>query len=266
MSINMQGNLDEGAWYSRPFAFLAGSIQYTYFSFADGVRNTTSLYLNLLNIKRENSKLKEDNAALKAQLAQMGEMEVENQRLNHLLGFRDRTKMSLTAAKVIARDLVTDHSTIQIDRGTKDGLKSGQAVITMDGAVGYVFKPDFFTAHVLLATDRYSVIDGIVQRTRARGIVEGKSQSSCQLRYLERYSDVAIGDLVVTSGLDNIFPKGFPIAVVSQIEKKNPSVSMKVDLVPVVDPKKVEEVFVILNAAQEDFAEKISMQAPDESK
>jgi len=122
--------------------------------------------------------------------------------------------------------------------------------------LGYIFKPEPFTAHVMLITDRYAVVDGIVQRTRARGIVEGKSQKGCSLKYVERTEDVKEGDLVVTGGLDNIFPKGFPVAVVESVERKTFSVSLKVDLRPVVDPYKVEEVFVVVDAAKEDFGEK----------
>ncbi|MGE3759649.1 MAG: rod shape-determining protein MreC, partial [Pseudobdellovibrionaceae bacterium] len=133
------------------------------------------------------------------------------------------------------------------------GLKAGQAVITVGGVVGYVFKPDVFTSQVLLITDRYANVDGVVQRSRARGIVEGKSSSTCQLLYVEKAADVQPGDLIVTSGLDNIFPKGFPVATVDQVSSTPSSVSLKVDLTPVVDPNKIEEVFVILNAAEQDF-------------
>lgn len=110
----------------------------------------------------------------------------------------------------------------------------------------------------MLITDRYAVVDGIVQRTRAHGIVEGKSQSSCALKYVERTEDVNEGDLVVTGGLDNIFPKGFPVAIVESVERKTFSVSLKVDLRPVVDPYKVEEVFIITDSAKEDFGDKFA--------
>jgi rod shape-determining protein MreC len=97
-----------------------------------------------------------------------------------------------------------------------------------------------------------------VQRTRAHGIVEGKSQNGCTLKYVEKTEDVKEGDLVVTGGLDNIFPKGFPVAVVESVERKTFSVSLKVDLRPVVDPYKVEEVFVVVQAANEDFGDRFA--------
>ncbi len=158
-----------------------------------------------------------------------------------------------------------DHNTVTINKGSTDGLKAGQAVITTGGVLGYIFKPEPFTAHVMLLTDRYAVVDGIVQRTRAHGIVEGKSQYGCSLKYVEKTEDVKEGDLVVTGGLDNIFPKGFPVAIVESVERKTFSVSLKVDLRPVVDPYKVEEVFVVLQAANEDFGDKYALQASAEN-
>lgn len=259
ISINMQQKPQVQGWYDRPFSFLVSMTQSAFFSFSDGVRSNTQLYLDLINIKKENANLKSQNNELMSRLEAQAELLKENERLNQLLDFKNRSKMELVAARVMSKDLVSDHNTIQINKGTFHGLKSGQAVITVGGAVGYVFKPGTFTSQVLLVTDRYSVVDGVIARSRARGIVEGKSASTCALRYVEKSEDVQSGDLVVTSGLDNIFPKGFPIAVVDTVETKSYSVSLKVELKPVVDPDKIEEVFVILNAANEDLSDHVSM-------
>ena len=90
-------------------------------------------------------------------------------------------------------------------------------------------------------------------------LIEGKNNSSCAMRYVEKSEDVKEGDIIVTSGLDNIFPKGFPVATVVAVENKAFSVSLKVDLKPIVDPDKIEEVFVVLNAANEDMSEKMAL-------
>lgn len=264
-SINMQQTPVTDGWYNRPFSWLAGLTQNSFFSFSDGVRSTTKMYLNLIDIKRDNLRLKSENSELLARLDMMTELQNENGRLNSLLEFKNRTKMELVAARIMSKDLVPDHHTIQINKGTDHGLKSGQAVITTGGVVGYIFRPQAKTSHVLLVTDRYSVVDGIIARSRARGIVEGRSSATCALRYVEKSEDVAKGDIVVTSGLDNIFPKGFPVAVVESVENKTFSVSLKVELRPVVDPDKIEEVFVILNAAEQDLGETVSSAASPEA-
>ncbi len=255
----MQRKPFETVWYNKPFSFLASLTQSVFFSFADGIKGNTQLYVNLIGIKKENQTLKEENQELRSLIQIKEELEKENARLSTLLDFKSHSKMELIAARVMSRDLLSDHNTLQINKGTEHGLKAGQAVITVGGVVGYVFKPEPLTSLVLLVTDRYSVVDGIVARSRARGIVEGKKSSTCVLRYVDKSDDIKKDDLIVTSGLDNIFPKGFPIAIVTNVENESYSVSVHVELKPVVDANKVEEVFVISNAANEDLSEKVSM-------
>lgn len=259
LSINTQRNpLDQG-WYNKPFSFMASLAQSGFFSFSFGVRSTTKLYFDLINIKKESASLKEQNSSLLARLQHLEELQKENQRLSGLLDFREKAKMELIAARIMSKDLISDHSTIRIDKGTLQGLKNGQAVITTEGVVGHIFRPGPTSSSVLLISDRYSVVDGIIARTRARGIVEGVTQGNCVLRYVEKSEDVKKGDLVVTSGLDNIFPKGFPVAVVDSVETKTYSISLKVELRPVVDPDKIEEVFVILNSKNQDMSEQMNV-------
>ncbi len=265
VSINMQQRPQESNWISRPFSFLAGLVVETFYGFSAGVRGTTAMFLDLIYIKKNSAELSTKNHELLTRMGEMLELKQENDRLRNLLTFRDSTKMNLISAEVIGRDLVSsDHSTITINKGSQHGLKSGQAVITVQGALGYIYRPEALTAKIMLITDRYSVVDGVVQRTRAHGIVEGRSQSACQLKYVEKTEDVKAGDLVVTGGLDNIFPKGFPVAIVESVERKNFSVSLKVDLKPVVDPLKVEEVFVVANAANVDLSHLIPAQETTE--
>lgn len=254
VSINMEQKGRERQWFGEPGQLIASLIQQAFDGFSRGVRETTAEYVNLIDIKKDSAALHRANSELAARLQNLEELKHENDRLRELLSFRQASKMDLVAAQVIGRDLVPDHNTLTINKGSKDGLKSGQAVITLSGALGYIFKPSARTAHVMLITDRYSVVDGIVQRTRAHGIVEGRGGDDCALKYVERTEDVKEGDFVVTGGLDNIFPKGFPVATVAGVERKTFSVSLKVELRPIVDPNKVEEIFVVTNAHEEDLS------------
>ena len=161
--------------------------------------------------------------------------------------------MELIPAQVVGRNLVTDHNTITINKGANHGLKTGQAVLTVSGAVGYIFKPGANTSHVMLITDRYSVVDALIQKTRAHGLIEGKTKDSCILQYVERTEDVKDGDLIVTGGLDNIFPKGFPLGVITNIERKTKNASLQIEVKPVVDANKVEEVFIVKSTSSENF-------------
>lgn len=258
ISINMEQKSSTQTWFDQPVQFVVDGVRQLFDGFSRGVRGTTAMYVNLVGIKKRNGELLEQNQELATRLGALKELQIENDRLRGLLDFKQSNPMELVAAQVIGRDLLPDHSTLTINKGTEHGLKPGQAVITLDGALGYVFKPGTQTAHVMLITDRYAVVDGIVQRTRAHGIVEGRSAGACSLKYVERTEDVKPGDIVVTGGLDNIFPKGFPIAVVDSVERRTFSVSLKVDLRPLVDADKVEEVFIVTNAKDADLSAPIS--------
>jgi len=252
LSINLQRGPDEPAWYLAPVSLVSGVVVNGYANFSQGVRSTLSTYVNLIDIKKENRLLTRELDELKAQLNQLEELKLENQRLNKAIDFQQKAPMKLVAAKVTGLDLMLEHRTIRINRGTEHGVTKGQAVITFDGVVGYIYNAEPRSSQVLVLTDRYAVIDGIVQRTRARGIVAGRSVDRCQLKYLHRSDDVVVGDLVVSSGLDNIFPKGFPVARVISVEKKNYGVTQKVELEPVVDPSRLEEIFVVIRVNNEE--------------
>lgn len=253
ISINMEQKGRETDWVKQPFQLLAGFAEDVFFQFSHGVRSTTSYYLNLLDLKRFNEGLLQENASLKTRLELLRELENENGRLRDLLQFKQKSKMDLVAARVVGRDLVPDHNTLTLNKGSNEGLKAGLAVITLKGAVGTLLKVEPSRSHVMLITDRYSVVDGLVQRTRAQGYVEGNGGNDCALKYTDRTSELSKGDVIVTGGLDHIFPKGFPLAIVEKVENKAYSVALKIELRPIIEPYEIEEVFVVLNSHGEDY-------------
>lgn len=253
LAVNMQRKSEEELWFTKPFTFSAGLIQRGYSSFSSGVRGTTAMYIDLINIKVQNRDLQRENAELRAQLGSMTELKMENERLSQLLGFKQTANLELLAARVIGRDLMADHNTISIDRGSDHGLHKNMATITTGGVVGYIFRVEPTTAQILLLTDRYAVTDSIVQRSRVRGLVEGHGRDQVRL-HLRRSDDVQVGDLIVTSGL-NIFPKGFPIGTVTSIDKSRYGVTQEVEIKPVVDSRNLEEVFIVLNMQPEPMKE-----------
>lgn len=250
LGVNIQRTSQQGGLL-YPFFLVSGWMQMGYTQLSLGVRGTTALYLDLIGIKEQNRVLLQENTELRAQLGSLTELKLENERLNQLLGFQKQTAMKLLAAKVIGKDLLPDHNTITINRGADQGIEQGMAVLTVAGAVGYIYRVQDKLSQVLLLTDRYSTVDVLVQRSRARGLLDGVSKEKCQLRYLRRSDDVLVGDLLVTSGLDNIFPKGFPIGLVVLVDNPEYGVTQKVEVQPVVNPSLLEEVFVVLNAVEE---------------
>jgi len=260
VAINMQRKSQEELWFTRPFTVVGSLLQGGFASFSSGVRGTTAMYLDLIGIKRQNQELKKQLAELNAQLGAMTELKLENERLSQLLGFKQATKMNLLAARVIGRDLLPDHSTITIDRGLSHGVQKNMAALTTGGVVGYAFRVENETSQILLLNDRYAAIDATIQRSRARGLVEGMTKSNCRLRHLKRSDDVQVGDLVVTSGLFNIFPKGFPIGTVVAIDKSRYGMTQEVEIKPAVEPMNLEELFIVLNANQQDFAQPMGVE------
>ncbi len=251
-------------WIAEPLDLVKQGFETVLYSFTAGIRDTTVEYLNLLNIKKMNSDLQLKNAQLEVHQSRFEEVLLENLRLKKLLEFKELNKMQLVAAQIVGGDLFKDHKTVTINKGLEHGLKAGMGVVTLQGVIGYVFRPEKWSSQIMLIEDRYAVVDAVVQRTRAHGIVEGKGHTGCALKYVERSEDVQVGDVVVTGGLDNIFPKGFPVAVVRNVESKRSSVSLKVDLDPIVDPAKVEEVFVIANALDQDVNNQFFGELPAE--
>jgi rod shape-determining protein MreC len=134
---------------------------------------------------------------------------------------------------------------VTINKGEKDGLRKGMAVVSPKGVIGQILKTGPYHSTVLLVTDYNSAIDSIVQRTRAKAIVEGKGENRCQLKYLLRAEEVAVGDTVVTSGLSGSFPKGLVVGEIRKVEKTGQGVFQYAELVTSVDLTKLEEVLVI---------------------
>jgi rod shape-determining protein MreC len=129
-------------------------------------------------------------------------------------------------------------------------------VIAPEGVVGQILKTAPYHSTVLLITDYSSAIDAIVQRTRAKAIVEGRGENRCQLKYLLRSEDVSVGDVAITSGLGGNFPKGLMVGEIRKVEKMEHGIFQYAELVPSVDLTKLEEVLVIPEAPPPPLEEK----------
>src|SRR5439155_24980271 len=129
--------------------------------------------------------------------------------------------------------------TLLIGRGERDGVVRGAAVLAPAGIVGHVFQVSPNAARVLLVADHNSGVDALVQRTRARGIVQGTADGGCGLKYVKRTEDIQVGDTVVTSGLDGIFPKGLPIGKVVSVDKRGQGLFQYAEIAPRVDAEQL---------------------------
>jgi rod shape-determining protein MreC len=210
------------------------------------VQGTFQQYVFLIHLEKENRILKQKMVELQEESHRMREMELANERLRKLLQFREKHSPSMIGAEVIGQDPSSWFKSVTIDKGERDGVKQGMAVVSPAGVIGQVLKTASHYAVVLLITDYNSAIDSIIQRTRSKAIVEGKGENRCQLKYLLRTEEVVVGDIVVTSGLGGNFPKGLMVGEIQKVDKKGHGIFQYAELMPSVDMATLEEVFVII--------------------
>ncbi|MCM2357336.1 MAG: rod shape-determining protein MreC [Geobacteraceae bacterium] len=211
-----------------------------------GVSGIWADYLDLLEVRQENKQLRESVKVLNTRLLEAGEAVAANERLKRLLELKSSLRAPAVAASVIGEDGSPWFKTIVIDRGAADGLREGLPVVASDGVVGQLVKVAAGSSRVLLLTDHASGVAGIVQRSRARGVVKGKGGGRCSLDFTLREEDVKVGDIVVTSGIGGVFPKGLPLGEVTMVKKGEYGIFQTVEVRPKVNITRLEEVLVIL--------------------
>ena len=220
-----------------------------------GMRSSWFDYVALQDVRRDNERLREEVARLRVGLQQERALAQRSRTLEQLLEMRGQAGVTTLAASVIAGGASPDFRTITIDRGTADGLRPDMAVIAPAGVVGRVITPSPRAAKVQLLIDRNAAAGGLVERSRAQGVVEGTG-GSLQLRYVSGTADIRAGDTVVTSGVDGIYPKGFVVGQIESVERGEGAFSAIV-VRPAVDFSSIEAVLVVLTppgAAGEDAA------------
>jgi rod shape-determining protein MreC len=210
-----------------------------------GIRTVWNRYGSLRNVERENSELKQKLEAVQVELQERRALADRARGLQQLLELRDRSNLRTMAAEVIASSASPDFRTLTIDKGTNQEVRADMAVIAGDGVVGRVVVPSGRAAKVQLLIDRNAAAGALVARSRAQGVVKGGGDDRLELQFVSEAADVVTGDLVVTSGIEGIFPKGFTIGHVDGVEKTGPSYK-RITVKPTVNFSSLEEVLVVL--------------------
>jgi len=171
----------------------------------------------------ENRKLRERVRALETELQLVAHRAQESVRLRELLELRQAVPLDTLPARVVGRDGVPWFRSLTLDKGEADGVALDAAVISATGVVGRVFAVGSHAARVQVLLDRDSGAAALVERSRVMGVVSGQvagadtGAEDLALKYVPERADVVVGDLVVTSGLDRIYPKGLVIGRVRAI-------------------------------------------------
>lgn len=202
-------------------------------------------YDTIAGFRSENERLRRRIQSLEVERQKLLEAQATNQRLKQLLDFRAELPGKAFTASIIAYGPSSWFRSCLLDKGSADGVRKGMAVVTPLGVVGQVVSVTPRTAKVLLLTDPNSGIDVLVQRTRARGIVSGSLENGTILKYVKRSEDVQEGDRLLTSGTDGVFPKGMLVGTVIKVVKQHVGLFQFIEVLPAVQPARVEEVLIV---------------------
>ncbi|MGZ3693300.1 MAG: rod shape-determining protein MreC [Bdellovibrionota bacterium] len=232
-------------WFDRAAVAVSTPVQAGIRWSIDTSWDAIQSYLLLWNTQDNNKTLALENRKLLNELASFQEVARENDRLRQLVDFNNPMAGRKIVARVIAQDVSPEFRLIRLNKGANEGVESGMAVVALEGVVGRVIRVGRNWSDVLSLLDGSSAIDAILQRNRVRGVIEGQGGQQLAMKYLRRTDPVEEGDVVVSSGIGGLFPKGLTIGKVTSVKKKNFGISQTVEVVPSVDFNRLEEVTVI---------------------
>ena len=226
----------------------AGSVVSAPFS---GLAN---VFGNLTADEKTLSELKEENEKLTAENAKLKEADETASRLQDLLKLQSTYSLESTAAHVISGSTDTWTSTVTIDKGTSSGLTVGMPVTDSAGVIGQIIECGVSSSTVRLITDESSSVSAMVQSSRAQGMLRGSADGTLRLTLVRTDQTVKTGDLVVTSGLGGVFPKGLPLGKVTNVERTSGSMYYTITVKAFSSTGSFEEVLVITALKQDQKA------------
>lgn len=212
-------------------------------SVSDGVDH----YFDLVNVSKENERLKSEVERLINEKNELIEKIARQKRVAGLVAYQDDRKKESLVASVIGRDATQWSKVVVIDKGSQHGIKKHLAVVTNSGVIGQIIHAGLTTSKVLLTIDSRSAVDALFQESRVSGVVVGTGEEQCQIKYVPNTADIKVGDRVLSSGLGGIFPKGLFVGTVSKVVKKKQGLFQEITLTPSSDLSKLEEVLVFLS-------------------
>jgi rod shape-determining protein MreC len=225
----------------------------------DSVRGLWSGYVALRDAQADNEALRREIQTLQVRLQEERAQAQRTDSLRQLLELRQRAGLQTVAAEVIAGPATLEFRDMTIDKGSSDGLQGDMAVISPTGVVGRVILTSPRASRVQMLIDRNAAAGAMIERTRAQGIVVGQGEA-LRMEYVPGTADVKQGDLIVTSGIDKIYPKGFVIGTVDVINR-GPGTYHDITLRPAVDFSRLEEVLVVTTPPPAITAQQIATEA-----
>ncbi len=247
----------------RAILELSAPVQFVAVEVARTVGGTLEEYFYLVDVNRENERLRMENARYREELRELRVQGVENLRLRDLLSLKRHIGGETISAQVISKDLDPVGGNfrvarVRLDRGERDFVRAGMPVLSVDGLVGQIRRASGHSADVTLVVDQQSAVDVVIRRTGARGMLRGTGDSdryACQIQYLVRTDEVEVGDEVYTSGMGQRFPAAILVGRVSRVERKEYGLYQEAEVTPAVQFSTLEEVLILTSGARSQLAE-----------
>jgi rod shape-determining protein MreC len=215
-------------------------------SIKNGILSWWTQYILLVQTQQENTQLKKQLDLLKQENIKLKENALANERLKKLLQLKNEVPGPSQVAEVVGRGPSPFLQTLYINKGRKDGLARGMPVLRPEGVVGRLEKTSGHYSQVLLLNDPGFAVDCLVQRSRVRGVLTGiPGEQNCQIKYIPRTADIRAGDNIITSGLDQLYPKGTLLGRVLRVEPKAKGTFLYIEVAPECNTWQIEEVLVL---------------------
>lgn len=237
-----------GRYISVPFA----PVQKVISMGANKVEDALSFFRNVQDVKNENEDLKLQINNLEKENRELKEFREENKDLRKALNIKDQfASYEPVGANIIAKNSGNWFDTFTIDRGSKDGVARDYPVITSDGLVGRVSQPNSISSKVEALIDKNTVISARISQkgdlVRVRGDIEFRDMGVCIMDRIPPEADIVVGDVVETSGIGGIYPRGIQIGKVKEIRKASDQINKYAIIEPAVDFRRLDEVIVLKN-------------------
>ena len=214
----------------------------------------TTDFTSINSLEMENQQLKTEILLLKAQQQQLTNLELQVERLESLLGTTGRiTNQTVQIATVTFYSSNPLSQFITLNKGSLDQVKNQQTVIDSSGIMGQIIQTTPTTSRVLLITDPDHQIPVRIQRTGQRGILNGTGHDNAKLNFIPANSEVKVGDIIESSGLGGIFPAGYPVAKITQIEIQGDNPYLNISATPVAKLNQSHKVLIISQEEAEDW-------------
>lgn len=196
-------------------------------------------------ILKENARLRQRVRDITLENMQLKAQAYENISLRKELAFKQTSSFNMLSAEVVGRKESAWFDTASINRGRDSGVETASAVVNHNGLIGQVLLTNKFTSEIVSLTNPGSEVGAIVERSRCAGIVQGNGFDYLVMAYLAKDADVNVGDLVVTSGMGKVIPKGFVIGRVVEMNRSTVSMTASAKIIPSVRFDQIEHVFVV---------------------